>query len=163
MGSDNRLAYAVLGPLEVRRADELLAVSGGNPRKVLLALLIEPNRSVANERLIDALWGESPPAKAKNALQVHVSALRDVLEAGVDRGSMIATTTTGYQLNVPEEALDSRRFERLAAEGRAALFAGDSAVAARLLQQAEGLWRGPAFADVAYDDFAPHAVARREA
>jgi predicted ATPase/DNA-binding SARP family transcriptional activator len=162
MGSEIRLDYAVLGPLEVRRADELLAVSGGNPRKVLLALLIEPNRSVANERLIDALWGESPPAKARNALQVHVSALRDVLEAGADRGSVILTTPTGYQLNVPEEALDSRSFERLAAEGRAALFSGDSAVAARLLQQAGGLWRGPAFADVAYDDFAAHEAARLE-
>ena len=40
MPNENRLDYAVLGPLEVRRADELLAVSGGNPRKVLLALLI---------------------------------------------------------------------------------------------------------------------------
>src|SRR5436189_137448 len=162
MGSDNRLDYAVLGPLEVRRADELLAVSGGNPRKVLLALLIEPNRPVGNERVIDALWGESPPAKARNALQVHVSTLRDVLEAGAERGSVISTTPTGYQLNVPEDALDSRRFERLGAEGRAALFAGDTAVAARLLQQAEGLRRGPAFADVAYDDFAAHEAARLE-
>ena len=162
MPNENRLDYAVLGPLEVRRADELLAVSGGNPRKVLLALLIEPNRPVGNERLIDALWGESPPAKARNALQVHVSTLRDVLEAGAERGSVISTTPTGYQLNVPEDALDSRRFERLGAEGRAALFAGDTAVAARLLQQAEGLWRGPAFADVAYDDFAAHEAARLE-
>jgi DNA-binding SARP family transcriptional activator len=162
MGSQNRLDYAVLGPVEVRRGDELLAVSGGNPRKVLLALLIEPNRSVAKERLIDALWGESPPAKARNALQVHVSTLRDLLEAGAERGSVIATTPTGYQLNVPEEALDSRRFERLAAEGRAALFAGDSAAAARLLQEAERLWRGPAFADVAYEDFAAHEAARLE-
>jgi predicted ATPase/DNA-binding SARP family transcriptional activator len=146
----------------VRRAGELLAVPGGKPRKALLALLLEPNRSVAHEHLIDALWGESPPAKARNALQVHVSALRDRLETGAERGSVIGTTPTGYQLNVPEEALDSRRFERLAAEGRAALFSGDSAVAARLLQQAEGLWRGPAFADVTYDDFAAHEVARLE-
>src|SRR5204863_506708 len=160
MPNENRLDYAILGSLEVRRADELLAVSGGNPRKVLLALLIEPNRPVGNERLIDALWGESPPAKARNALQVHVSTLRDVLEAGAERGSVISTTPTGYQLNVPEDALDSRRFERLGAEGRAALFAGDTAVAARLLQQAEGLWRGPAFVDVAYDDFVAHEAAR---
>jgi predicted ATPase/DNA-binding SARP family transcriptional activator len=146
----------------VRRAGELLAVPGGNPRKVLLALLLEPNRSIAHEHLIDALWGESPPAKARNALQVHVSALRDRLEAGADRGSVIATTPTGYQLNVPDEALDSRRFERLAAEGRAALFAGDSSGAARLLGEAEGLWRGPAFVDAAYDEFAANEAARLE-
>ncbi len=117
---------------------------------------------MTHEHLIDALWGESPPAKARNALQVHVSALRDRLEPGADRGSVIATTPTGYQLNVPEEALDSRRFERLAAEGRAALFAGDPSVAARLLGEAELLWRGPAFVDVAYDEFAANETARLE-
>ncbi|MGN6429430.1 MAG: BTAD domain-containing putative transcriptional regulator [Gaiellaceae bacterium] len=146
----------------MRRAGEFLAIPGGNPRKVLLALLLEPNRSVTHEHLIDALWGESPPAKARNALQVHVSALRDRLEAGAERGSVVATTPTGYQLNVPDEALDSRRFERLAAEGRAALFAGDSSGAARLLGEAAGLWRGPAFVDAAYDEFAANEAARLE-
>ena len=145
-----------------RRAAETLPVPGGNARKALLALLLEPNRSVAREQLIDALWGESPPAQAKNALQVHVSALRDLLEEGVERGSVIATTVTGYQLNAPEDAIDSRRFERLAAEGRAALFAGESATAARLLAEAVDLWRGPAFVDVAYDEFAAHEAARLE-
>jgi predicted ATPase/DNA-binding SARP family transcriptional activator len=158
----NPLEYAVLGPLEVRRGSETLAIPGGNARKVLLALLLEPNRSVSRESLIDALWGASPPAQAKNALQVHVSALRDLLEEGTERGSVIVTTTTGYQLNAPEETIDGRRFERLAAEGRAALFAGDSAAAARLFGEAEGLWRGPAFVDAAYDEFAAHEAARLE-
>jgi predicted ATPase/DNA-binding SARP family transcriptional activator len=146
----------------VRRGTQTLAIPAGNVRKLIVALLLEPNRSVSREHLIDALWGESPPAQAKNALQVHVSALRDLLEEGVERGSVIATTATGYQLNAPEETIDSRRFERLAAEGRAALFAGDSAGGARRLGEAVALWRGPALADVAYDDFAAHEAARLE-
>ena len=112
--------------------------------------------------MIDALWGERPPARAKNALQVHVSGLRDALEAGVERGAVLATTPTGYQLNAPEETIDSRRFERLAAEGRAALFAGDAELAARLLSEAEALWRGPALVDVVYSEFAAHEAARLE-
>jgi predicted ATPase/DNA-binding SARP family transcriptional activator len=146
----------------VRRGKEALPVPGGNQRKVLLALVLQPNRSVSREHLIDALWGARPPARAKNALQVHVSALRDLLEVGVDRGALVATTATGYQLNASEETIDSRRFERLAAEGRAALFAGDTELAVQLLSQAEGLWRGPALVDVAYDEFAAHEAARLE-
>src|SRR5947208_493958 len=110
-----RLEYRILGPLEVRRGTDVVPLASGNQRKVLLVLALEPNRSVSRERLIDALWGERPPARAKNALQVHVSALRDLLEVGVDRGAVLATTPTGYQLNAPEETIDSRRFERLAA------------------------------------------------
>jgi predicted ATPase/DNA-binding SARP family transcriptional activator len=129
---------------------------------LLLALVLEPNRSVSRDHLIDALWGERPPGQAKNAIQVHVSALRDLLEAGLARGALIATTPTGYQLNAPEEAIDSRRFERFAAEGRAALFAGEADRAARRLAEAEGLWRGPALVDVVYAEFAAHEAARLE-
>src|SRR5947208_3912844 len=157
-----RLEYSILGPLEVRRGSDVVPVAGGNQRKLLLALVLEPNRSVSRDQLIDALWGERPPAQAKNALQVHVSALRDLLEPGAGRGAVLATTPTGYQLNAPEETIDSRRFERLAAEGRAALFAEDAELAARLLAEAKGLWRGPALVDVAYADFAGHEAARLE-
>jgi predicted ATPase/DNA-binding SARP family transcriptional activator len=146
----------------VRRGINLVSVPGGNQRKLLLALILEPNRSVSRDRLIDALWGERPPTQAKNALQVHVSGLRDLLEAGTERGSVIATTPIGYQLNAPGETVDSRRFERLAAEGRAALFAGAVERGARLLAEAEGLWRGAALVDVAYAEFAAHEVARLE-
>ncbi|HZE28591.1 MAG TPA: BTAD domain-containing putative transcriptional regulator, partial [Gaiellaceae bacterium] len=146
----------------MRRKGEEIPIPGGNQRKVLLALTLEPNRSVSSEQLIDALWGERPPARAKNALQVHVSGLRDTLEAGVDRGAVVATTPTGYQLNAPEETIDSRRFERLAAEGRAALFAEDAKLAARLLSEAEALWRGPALVDVVYAEFAAHEAGRLE-
>ena len=157
-----RLEYRILGPLEVRRGTDVVPVAGGNQRKVLLALVLAPNRSVSREHLIDALWGERPPARAKNALQVHVSGLRDVLEVGVDRGAVLATTPTGYQLNAPEDTIDSRRFERLAAEGRAALFAEDAELASRLLSEAEALWRGPALVDVVYAEFAAHEAARLE-
>ena len=157
-----RLEYRILGPLEVRRGTDVVPVAGGNQRKVLLALALEPNRSVSSEQLIDALWGERPPARAKNALQVHISALRDLLEVGADRGAVLATTPTGYQLNAPEETIDSRRFERLAAEGRAALFAEDAGLAARLLSEAMDLWRGPALVDVVYAEFAAHEAARLE-
>jgi len=159
---ETQLEYRILGALEVHRGGSEIPIPGGNQRKVLLALLLEPNRSVSGEKLIDALWGESPPARAKNALQVHVSGLRDALEAGVGRGVVLATTPTGYQLNASEETIDSRRFEHLAAEGRAALFADDAELAARVLSEADALWRGAALMDVVYSEFAAHEAARLE-
>ena len=74
----------MLGPLEVVADDGAAVPLGGpRPRAVLAALLVEANRTVSVDRLIDAVWGESPPASAQNALQVHVHALRGAL--GPDR------------------------------------------------------------------------------
>src|SRR5207237_9595692 len=97
-----RLEYRILGPLEVRCGTDVVPLASGNQRKVLLALALEPNRSVSGEQLIDALWGERPRARAKNALQVHVSALRALLEVGVNRGAVLSSPPTGCQLNLPE-------------------------------------------------------------
>ncbi|MDX2294907.1 MULTISPECIES: BTAD domain-containing putative transcriptional regulator, partial [Streptomyces] len=46
------------------------------------------------------------------------------------------------------EDVDLFRFERLAADGSAALAAGDAGRAAELLDEALGLWAGPALADL---------------
>ena len=78
------MEFRVLGPLEVVGDDGAAVPLGGpRPRAVLAALLVEVNRTVSVDRLIDAVWGASPPASAQNALQVHVHALRGVL--GADR------------------------------------------------------------------------------
>ena len=43
-------------------------------RAVLALLLLNVNRVVSTERLIDDLWGDSPPTTARAALQVYVAA-----------------------------------------------------------------------------------------
>ncbi|HEY7197853.1 MAG TPA: BTAD domain-containing putative transcriptional regulator [Gaiellaceae bacterium] len=68
----------------------------------------------------------------------------------------------GYALAVGPDELDLERFEHLAAEGARALESGDAGLAAGLLREALGLWRGPALADVAYEDFASAAAERLE-
>jgi predicted ATPase/DNA-binding SARP family transcriptional activator len=136
--------FRVLGPLEVVGDDGAAVPLGGpRPRAVLAALLVEVNRTVSVDRLIDAVWGASPPASAQNALQVHVHALRGVL--GADR---IATRPPGYVLRVGDDELDAVRFDRLVAEGRPA--------------EALALWRGAALADVAHEPFAQVEAARLE-
>jgi DNA-binding SARP family transcriptional activator len=130
-----------------------LELGGAKPRSLLAILLLHANQVLSTDRLIDELWGASPPATAAKSLQVMVSKLRKRL--GDDR---LATHPPGYVLRVEPAALDLARFEQLVGEARQA--APESA--ARKLRQALALWRGPALADLAYESFAQAEIARLE-
>ena len=138
--------FRILGPLEVQHGDEPLSLSA-KQRHLLAILLLNANRVVSTDRLIDELWGESPPETAPNALQVYVSQLRKVLPGDAE-SAPIARRDPGYLLRVEPGQLDLERFEKLAAEGRERLAAGDAAAAAATLGEALALWRGRALADV---------------
>jgi predicted ATPase/DNA-binding SARP family transcriptional activator len=158
------IEFRLLGPLEVWRGGQRVAVGGAKPRALLAMLLVHPNEAVGTDRLIDALWGERPPATAPNALQAHVAALRRVLDpnramAGED--DVLVTRRPGYLLRVADDELDVTRFERLVAEGRDAL-PSDPANAAGLLGDALGLWHGPALAEFVFEPFAQAEAARLE-
>ncbi|WBB63831.1 BTAD domain-containing putative transcriptional regulator [Streptomyces sp. WMMC500] len=130
-------------------------------RALLASLLAHAGQPVATSRLIDDLWGDEPPGNPARSLQAKVSQLRGVLEAAeTGARDLVATRAPGYQLVLPPEepdALDARRFARLAARARTA---PDAAARIALLREALGLWRGPAFADFAEEPFAQAAVAR---
>ncbi|HXV58661.1 MAG TPA: BTAD domain-containing putative transcriptional regulator, partial [Gaiellaceae bacterium] len=151
------MEFLVLGPLQVVDDDHVLPVGTGRQTRLLAALLLAAGEVVSRDRLIDALWGESPPASAANALQVQVHSLRKLL--GQER---IATEGPGYRLQVEAGELDAERFERLVTRGRCELGSGNAEAAAAALHEALSLWRGPAFADVAYELFAQGEIARLE-
>ena len=74
------MRYRLLGPVEVIGADDrVVALSGERERTLLATLVLGAGQPVSVSRLIDALWGEHPPATAGNTLQVHVSNLRKKL------------------------------------------------------------------------------------
>jgi DNA-binding SARP family transcriptional activator/WD40 repeat protein/energy-coupling factor transporter ATP-binding protein EcfA2 len=148
------LDFRVLGPLEVRRDGAPLRLGGERQRSLLAALLLHANEVVPSERLIEELFGGGDAA---NALQVAVSRLRRLLEDGV-----LVTRDGGYLLAVAPEQLDAAGFERLLAEGRAALEQGDPALARDRLGEALALWRGPPLADLALLDFAQTEIRRLE-
>ncbi|MEU2079914.1 BTAD domain-containing putative transcriptional regulator, partial [Streptomyces sp. NPDC013489] len=151
--------YCVLGPTLARTSDGTdVAVGGPRVRALLTVLALRAGRTVPVPDLVDEVWhGDEPPADAVAALQALVGRLRKAL--GRDR---IVSAEGGYRLDARPEDVDVRRFERLAAEGVAALGAGDPARAAALLDEALGLWRGPALADLPdRDTEAPRWEARR--
>src|ERR1700730_4707643 len=125
--------FRLLGPLEVWRNGRPVEVRGAKPRSVLAMLLLQAGEVVSTDRLIDGLWGESPPATAVNTLQAHVGALRRVLgtRPGPAGEGVLVTQAPGYLLRAGGDALDIARFERLTAAGRGAA-AEDPATAARL-------------------------------
>jgi predicted ATPase/DNA-binding SARP family transcriptional activator len=136
--------FRLLGPLEVLGDDGLpLPLGGRRPRALLALLLLRANEVVSTDRLIDGIWGETPPASGSRAVQVHVHALRRAL--GADR---ILTRAPGYLVRVEDDELDLHRFERLVEEG-----SPESALA---------LWRGPPLADLAFEPFAQAETPRLE-
>src|SRR5438876_11048636 len=92
--------FTLLGPLSVSRDGEMMTPGGQKPRALLAALLLEPNRVVSRDHLIDAPCGEVPPDTARNTIQVYVSHLRKLLPAGV-----LETAPPGYRLGVDPAAV----------------------------------------------------------
>ena len=145
--------FRLLGPLEVVERDRPLALGGAKQRALLAVLLLHANDVVSTERIIDLLWGESPPSTVAKSVQTYVSRLRKELGTG-----RLLTRTPGYVLRVDPSELDLARFERLVAQARGT----DRESAARLLNEALALWRGPALADLAYEPFARAEIVRLE-
>ncbi|MET9347336.1 BTAD domain-containing putative transcriptional regulator [Streptomyces termitum] len=137
--------YCLLGPTRVLAADGTeLPVGGPRVRALLTALALRPGRVRSAAVLADEIWhDDEPPADAPAALQALVGRLRRAL--GRDR---IRSDGGGYRLDAARDDVDAHRFERLTADGTAALAAGDPARAAALLDDALALWTGPALADL---------------
>jgi YVTN family beta-propeller protein len=151
------MEYRVLGPLEVHDGERALPLAGAKQRELLALLLVHANHVLSRDRLIDELWGEQPPGTAVQSLQVYVSRLRKLLPP-----ETLLTRPPGYLLELEPDELDLRRFERLLAEGRAALAAVNPEEAAAVLQDALALWRGPALAEFAFEPFAQAEIGRLE-
>jgi DNA-binding SARP family transcriptional activator len=147
------MEFRLLGPLEVVEQDRLLALGGGRQRCLFGVLLLHANEVVSTDRLIDALWGRSPPLTAAKSIQVYVSKLRKELGEG-----RLVTRVPGYVLKVDRSEVDLSRFEGLLGEARNA----DPTNAAQMLREALALWRGQPLADLTYEPFVQAEIARLE-
>ena len=143
----------LLGPLEVDVDGRILDVRRQKQRALLALLALRAGEVVPTDRLVDELWGDEPPKAAVGSLQNFVSELRKMLGAEV-----LVTRSPGYLLDIPRDAVDVHRFERVVRE--ASREAPEQRAAS--LRQALGLWRGPALADVQLEDAMVAEAARLE-
>src|SRR4029077_7017818 len=120
---------------------------------LLTILVLHANEVVASGRLVDLLWGDTPPKSAAKALQVHIFQLRQLLGGGV-----IVTKPPGYAIQIGAGQLDLERFQGLVAEASAL---GAEAALPRL-REALSLWRGPPLAEFAQERFALGETLRLE-
>jgi DNA-binding SARP family transcriptional activator len=150
-----RWGFRLLGPLEVRHRGVPIPVAAAKQRVLIAVLALAAGQPVTVDRLIACLWGERPPASARNTLQNYVLRLRRTLQVG-DEPCPVVTSTAGYHLDVGADTIDANRFQSLLRYARSEALSGAPASASALLDEALGLWRGQPLADV------PSEVLHRE-
>jgi DNA-binding SARP family transcriptional activator len=148
----------VLGPLEVEGPDGPLPVGGPVPRRILCALLVRPGAVVPVDSLLDAAWGDDPPASAERTLISHITRLREALtRVGGTAPPKLEHRGGGYRLAVAPEAVDTLWFEQTLLDVKN--LSPVEAVAA--LREALAAWRPPGpFTDL-QDTAYPAAEAAR--
>src|SRR5437868_15272036 len=141
------MRFGVLGPLVVWDGDgKVVAVPETKVRALLAVLLAHDGGPVSTDRLIQEMWGDDPPGKPAGALRTKVSQLRRVL--GRDR---VVRQAPGYRLRLGStDEVDADRFRALLAGTSTARRPSDRLA---LLAEALNLWRGPAYADFADEEF----------
>jgi YVTN family beta-propeller protein len=150
------LQFRLLGPVEAVRDGAPVDLGPRKQRAVLALLLLNANRVVPTERLIDDLWGDAAPETARSALQVYVAGLRKAL--GND-GVALRTRAPGYVLELEPGVLDLERFVRQRDEARSV---ADDEHRAALLHDALALWRDAPLAELSAEPFSTAAVAQLE-
>jgi DNA-binding SARP family transcriptional activator len=138
--------FELLGPLRAWREDASINLGPVQQRVVLAVLLLQHNRLIGRQQLVNAVWGEAQPRYAPNLLHRHVSGLRRVLGLGRDSAAAsgrLAWIDGGYLLTVPAGSVDLEMFEQEVDRARQARAAGDPSAAVGLLRRALALWCGP--------------------
>jgi predicted ATPase/DNA-binding SARP family transcriptional activator len=151
-----RMELRVLGPLEVIGPEGSITIAAPRQRQVLAALILNANQAVSRDRLLDIVWGEELPSNPDSALRFQISKLRSALGPLRD---IVATVQSSYVLRVDEGDIDAVRFVELV---RAAEHTVDSdpRAALRAVDEARGLWRGGAYAELSYENAAQLEIMR---
>ena len=135
------IEFRVLGPVSAW-ADGTAIALGPRQQAVLAVLLVQPNRLVSRDQLLDRVWGEKLPTRPANAMQTQLTLLRRALAPIPD--VTIIWQTGGYRLTVDEATIDLHRFRQLVAQARTSPLAE----AAARWDEALGLWRGEPFVGI---------------
>ena len=141
----------VLGSLEVVGSHATIDVGGPRQRRLLAALLVNANSTVSTDSLIEVVFEGAPPKAAQTTIRSYVSRLRRSLDG---EPATIESGSGGYSFQFDLDALDATRFARAAALGREQIEDQLAIDATETLRSALDLWRGPAFGEFAFEEWA---------
>ncbi|MGY0019305.1 BTAD domain-containing putative transcriptional regulator [Streptomyces sp. cg35] len=135
----------ILGSIELWTGSALADIGPARQRSILGALLVDPERPVPLESLVDRVWGDRPPAGVRNVVHTYVTRLRRALaraSAELPEPIGLVRSPAGYLVSADLGAVDLVRFRRLLKNAQQETL-GDQERSA-LLQQALTMWRGDA-------------------
>jgi DNA-binding SARP family transcriptional activator/tetratricopeptide (TPR) repeat protein len=147
------LRFQLLGPVRAWRGDVSLELGSAHRRTVFAVLASSPGSVVSREEIVDAVWGDVPPASANGSIYTYISSLRHVLGGR----EILESVGSGYSLRVPGDRVDVHRFDTLRLDAQRALLGGAPAAALTTLDDALALWHGDALAGLS----APFAEVQR--
>jgi SARP family transcriptional regulator, regulator of embCAB operon len=146
---DTGLEFGVLGPLQMLADGTPVPLGAPKQRAVLAMLVLNRNRPVSVDSLIDAVWDQSPVSAARTSIHSYVSRLRGLIGgAGLDANKVLASAPPGYQLSVADTDCDLGRFITEKNAGVHAAAAGRFEHASNHLKAALAEWRGPFLDDL---------------
>lgn len=148
---DEVIRYTILGGLEVTRDGRACTPTAPKVRQVLALLLLQANRLVQADAIIEELWAGSPPKSALITAQTYIYQLRQLMKReGLEPAGrqLLVSRPTGYQLEVEPRQLDIRRFQELLGLGRQLMDQNRPRAAARRFRAALDLWAGPPLTNI---------------
>lgn len=131
--------FQLLGTLKVQLDGERVDLGGLRQQRLLVMLLLDVNRVVSADRLIEAMWDGEPPATARRQLHNAVAAIRRSFASAKD---IVVKDGPGYRVNADPQDIDVHRFTTLITRASADL--GRSGTTIELLETGLALWEGPA-------------------
>src|SRR6201989_2442739 len=151
IGEAVALRVGVLGPVMAWYGGQELPVGQPRQQAVLGILAMRANRVISRGELVDAVWGQDPPASAEGGIYTYVAGLRRVIEPNRSLrgpGRVLVSSGAGHVLHLVPGQPDAVAFEQDLGRARQLRKAGDAAGAVSALNSALSLWRGIAFAGV---------------
>jgi predicted ATPase/DNA-binding SARP family transcriptional activator len=145
------LRLEMLGPIQVHRGPSRISLGPTKQRAVFVALALHDGSVVSMESLLDAVWGNSQPASARQLVHTYIARLRQLFEPEMpprERVHVIGSTPSGYRLLVDSDLIDVFRFKRLYQRARQYISVSELVRAFDLLGEGLLLWRDPSLAEL---------------
>lgn len=131
--------FQLLGTLKVQLEGERVDLGGLRQQRLLVMLLLDVNRVVSADRLIEAMWDGEPPVTARRQLHNAIAALRRSFAAAKE---VVVKDGPGYRINVAPQDIDAHRFTTMITSASADGGRTDATI--ELLEAGLALWEGPA-------------------
>jgi DNA-binding SARP family transcriptional activator/tetratricopeptide (TPR) repeat protein len=152
MGRESVVGFRLLGPVEAWAASSRVDVGPPRQRAVVAALAADAGRLVPVDTLVNRLWGDDPPARARRTLHTYIARTRRLTErmAAAGEGPVrLVRQAGGYLLDIDADRVDVHRFRGLVARAGETVCGDERRLG--LLAEAIGLWRGEPLAGVLGD------------